>query len=47
MVAIVTGGSCGIGVVLAKGLAREVVAVDVNYSRSLAAADAVVLPGIG
>jgi glucose 1-dehydrogenase len=38
-VAIVTGGGRGIGVALAKGLAREGAAVVVNYSRSSAEAE--------
>jgi glucose 1-dehydrogenase len=42
LVAIITGGGRGIGVALAKGLAREGAAVVVNYSRSGDAADAVV-----
>jgi glucose 1-dehydrogenase len=41
-VAIVTGGGRGIGVALAKGLAREGAAVVVNYSRSAPEAETVV-----
>ena len=41
-VALITGGTRGIGLAIALRLAREGAAIAVNYSRSVEAADAAV-----